>query len=485
MSMNWREIALALSELPLQGSVIQKSHQIGFHGLLLELFHQQSGRWHLYIEVGTPASRIHALSTSVGSIKPHKTVKLQRFIQYLRSHVEQGRITAVEHINGDRVVLFTIERHGETVNMLIRLYSGAAANIMVLDQDHVIMDLMFRRPKRNELSGKPLAIELNEASGWVDDGRFPIRPLTAGISFNEQLEHEYMPVAEENPVDRLLVMVKAKRDHELAAVDSTISALEQRVKQTATYDSYRKTADLLNANRSAIPAKAEWVEVADYEDPNERTVTIALDPHCSPSENIERYWRLYHKTKGNHANAVEELEEAVARRAELVRRYGLLLEPEEGNFNLVALKQTVGEVQPQAQVRRDPYADAPGLRFTSGPFTLLVGRNATENDALLRRWAKGNDWWMHTRDVPGGYVFIKAIAGKSIPLDTLLDAATLALVYSKAKDAGKAELYYTQVKYLRRAKDAKQGTVLPTQEKNVSIVMDEKRLERLFSDRGK
>ena len=77
--------------------------------------------------------------------------------------------------------------------------------------------------------------------------------------------------------------------------------------------------------------------------------------------------------------------------------------------------------------------EIPCLTFTSGSFTLIVGRTAKENDELLRHYAKGYDWWMHTRDYPGGYVFIKGLKGKSVPLDVLLDAANLAVVFSKAK----------------------------------------------------
>jgi len=122
-----------------------------------------------------------------------------------------------------------------------------------------------------------------------------------------------------------------------------------------------------------------------------------------------------------------------------------------------------------------------GLVFQSGAYTLLVGRNAKENDELLRRHTRGNDWWVHTRDVPGGYVFIKYIKDKPPPLEVLLDAAYLAILYSKAKKAGKAELYYTQVKYLRRAKGAKMGTVLPTQERNLSVTLDKARLNVLLA----
>lgn len=108
-----------------------------------------------------------------------------------------------------------------------------------------------------------------------------------------------------------------------------------------------------------------------------------------------------------------------------------------------------------------------------------MGRDANENDELLRHHVKGKDMWFHTRDYPGGYVFVKYRAGKTIPLEIMLDAGTLAVYYSKARKAGKADLYYTEVKHLRRAKNGPKGLVLPSQEKNLNIVLDKKRLARL------
>jgi len=61
----------------------------------------------------------------------------------------------------------------------------------------------------------------------------------------------------------------------------------------------------------------------------------------------------------------------------------------------------------------------------------------------------------------------------------MLDAANLAIYYSKARKAGKADLYYTQVKHLRRAKNGPKGLVLPTQEKNICVALDQPRLNRL------
>ena len=122
----------------------------------------------------------------------------------------------------------------------------------------------------------------------------------------------------------------------------------------------------------------------------------------------------------------------------------------------------------------------PGVRLTIQGFDIIIGRNAKENDEILRRYTRGSDIWLHTRDYAGGYVIIKAKKGKSVPLPVLLDAASLAIHYSKAKKSGRADLYYTEVKYLRRAKDGKTGLVIPTQERNLSATLDEKRVKEML-----
>jgi predicted ribosome quality control (RQC) complex YloA/Tae2 family protein len=66
-----------------------------------------------------------------------------------------------------------------------------------------------------------------------------------------------------------------------------------------------------------------------------------------------------------------------------------------------------------------------------------------------------------------------------VPLDILLDAGNLALFYSKGRNNGKGDLFYTHVKYLRRAKDGPKGLAIPTQEKNLHIELDDARLRSL------
>jgi len=64
-----------------------------------------------------------------------------------------------------------------------------------------------------------------------------------------------------------------------------------------------------------------------------------------------------------------------------------------------------------------------------------------------------------------------------------LDAGNLAIFYSKGRNNAEGDLFYTQVKYLRRAKNGPKGLVIPTQEKNLHIKLDENRLRKLESCR--
>ena len=480
MPLNWREIALIVSELPLEGSMIQRVHQIGFHALVFEMHHPQTGSWELYAEVGTPSARLHRLGGPSRQSRKRKTAKLQRFIQFIRANVEGARIVEVLQPSRDRLLVWKLVYRGEILHLVLRFYSGPGANIIICDEQMTIRELLYRRPGRQETAGNLLELPTSVEVG--DDGRFPVRDYPGQTTFNAFIEETYRENPESEPQD-IVAQVVRKRDEAVAALEAEISQAAYRVEKSSGFDAYRISGDLLASAMHLIRPRTEWVEVPDYTNSEGGTATIAIDPTLSPSENVEAYYRKYRKGKATWDHALEDLRLVESRLAQTHQRFEQLLSPT-GDDNQVDLKALESFLKPKAEpvsAKQDPYRNAPGLRFISGAFTILVGRNAKENEELLRRWARGHDWWMHTRDVPGGYVFIKSIAGKTIPLETLLDAGNLAVLYSKAKDAGKADLYYTQVKFLKRPKGGKTGLVLPTQEKNLTVHLDEPRVKRLFS----
>jgi len=471
MSLNWREIALILEELPLLDSSLQQTLQHDFHSLSWQFYHPQVGRWTLYTEFGTPFSRLHMLTESIQVSQRGKTAKLQRFIQFCRANLEGSKVVGFRQAGADRLVQLTLDNHGRLLYLYLRFYSGPGANVIVTDSEHTILDLLYRRPGRGEQSsGTFLMVEEQK----IPNDSFTVRPRNE-LSFNRQIEQEYGNQSNILTYEQLLSKVEAKRDRELKTLSSTLASQMRTIKAHEGYELWKKKADLLSANQHLLDGRKSRIEVEDWE--TESLLTIELDEKLKARENILLYYEKYQKAKGTYENALGEMEKAKEALVREQQRYAQLLDPLLDKEEAIrAFKKELATIPSQV----DTTQKSPGLVIQSGQFTLLVGRNAKENDELLRHHVRGNDYWMHTRDFPGGYVFIKFVKNKSVPLDVLLDAANLALVFSKAKSQGKADLYYTQVKHLRRPKGGKTGLVLPTQEKNLTVVLDESRLARLL-----
>lgn len=471
MSLNWRELQLIIQELPLEGSTIQSVVQHDFHSLSWYLYHPSHGRWTLYTEVGTPYSRMHMANRPIAVQQTGKTAKLQRFIQFCRANLEGAKIIKVEQSPFDRMLTLELDNHGRMLFLYLRFYSGPGANIFITDENNTILDLLYRRPNRGEKSGSPF---IPPAEKQDDGGKFTVRERKEG-SFNRQIEEEYGQASNTQTLEDLLLKIRRKRDREVQQLEATANSLERKMLESGKFEHFKKMGDLLSANAHLISEHATSMEVEDWE--SGEKLTIPLKATLRPSEQIQHYYDRYQKARGTFENAKKEFEKVQDELQAAVAKYARLLTPSDNEkTDIRQLKKELGT----ETVDKPTKVKTPGLTIQSGQFTLLVGRNAKENDELLRRFVRGNDYWMHTRDTPGGYVFIKYQREKSVPLDVLLDAANLALVFSKAKSQGKADLYYTQVKHLRRPKKSKTGLVIPTQEKNLSVTLDEGRLARLL-----
>lgn len=476
MSLNWREIDLILSELPLEGCHIQKVRQPDYTTLVLDLYRPQN-RFSLLISLRHKQTRLHSVS-----FRRRGRVTLQRFAQLLRSRIQGGRIDEAEQIEGERIVRFTIVRGGQTTYLFARLWGGAS-NIIATDESFEILDAFYRRPKRGEVTGNRYdpREQISESGGSqsTKQKRFTVRPYPEDRSFNNHIEEEYHRRELEDERDRLKKSADAQLAKERRRIVASLKKLESSAEEGEESESYKRTGDLLMSNLYRIEKGMGWVEVENFYGENEKTL-IELDPTLTPQENAESYYLKYQKAKRAGEKVQEELRNKREELSKLENTEKHLYEAPDLETEVERLRDFVERNKGDSS--RGGGEGLPGLRFASGQFTLLVGRNARENDELLRRYAKGNDYWVHTRDFPGGFVFIRYISGKSPPLETLLDAGNLAVYYSKGRSEGRVELYYTQVKYLRRAKDGKKGLVLPTQEKNITIEPDEERIKRLFSE---
>ena len=133
--------------------------------------------------------------------------------------------------------------------------------------------------------------------------------------------------------------------------------------------------------------------------------------------------------------------------------------------------------------------DEPGENFrkflAAEGYPILVGRNNEQNDRLTMRTAKGNDLWLHVGGGrPGSHVVIQLPKGKTASLETLLDAGTLAVHFSKARGEHRIDVIYTFRKFVKKPKGLPAGAVVPSQTKTITVHLDEVRLRRLLDSAG-
>ncbi len=471
MSLNWKEINLILQELDLEGAHIQQIFQRDFRNIYFQIYRPgKTGILRICLEQGN--TRLH-----LSNRKPGSKGKQPRFSEFLRSRIKGGRIVSAAQLSSDRIIEFRIERGGETTLLYVKLW-GNAANILACDETHKILEAAYRRPQRGEIVGGHFAAPQAGINADQITEDFEIREHPGGQSFNDFIAHEYGQREKQEKSVRLkreLERYYSMRENSLQARIRRVEKSEQNVGKA---DELQHQADLVLSNIWKIAPGQTSVLLEDYDNPGVE-IAVSLDPSLDPAENAERLYESARKIRSRREHLSQEADQIRRQIKEITEILNELADQSTTLQRLIELKELMDEAA-GSRARSEERDAAPGLEFTSGGFRLLVGRNARENDALLRRYTRGNDTWLHTRDYPGGYVFIKSRAGKSIPLEVLLDAGNLALHFSKARANGQADMYYTQVKYLRRPKTGKTGMVLPTQEKNLFIKADENRLGRLL-----
>jgi predicted ribosome quality control (RQC) complex YloA/Tae2 family protein len=468
MSLNWLEINLILEELDLPGFQIQKAAQSAYDVMGLKI-HGRGQTKQLLVSLSPGACRFHE------SFRPlPKSDKPLRFAEFLNSRIVNGRIEAAEQLGDNRIIRLLVRQGSRRYRLYIRLWSNAA-NFIVTGEDGVILDAMRRLPNRGETSGGLYAPEtLPRQTGPARE--YTIRELPGGGSLNEKIDAWYTEHGGALSLDKLREQARRNFEGSMGRLNASLEKLRSKEREFAAADRLREYGDLILANTGLIKPGDSWFEGDNFFGGGR--IRIRLDTQKSPAAQAELYYEQYRKAKTGLAEIRAEMkagERELARLEQCLSRALTETNPLVLQKLLKAGGLKNGETGPgTAQDKKRP-----GLSFRRKDWLIIVGRDAAENDALLRRHVKGNDLWLHARDFPGSYVFIKQRSGKTVPLEILLDAGNLAIFYSKGRNNGGGDLFYTPVKYLRRAKNGPKGLVIPTQEKNLRITVDENRLKEL------
>lgn len=195
---------------------------------------------------------------------------------------------------------------------------------------------------------------------------------------------------------------------------------------------------------------------------------IDLNPKRTPVENAQEYFAAYRKAIQANRLLPQRVEETEQEHDWLVELAALVHSAETyDELSILGTElQEAGILVPQRAARFRKAKLPPRTYRTAEGFTILVGRNARQNDEITFRRARPDDLWLHVRGQPGAHVVI-VTEGRPLPDETLKMAAALAAYYSQARREKRVAVDYTERRNVRRLNVQHPGLVRYNRERTV------------------
>ncbi|WP_342434279.1 NFACT RNA binding domain-containing protein [Paenibacillus sp. FSL H7-0442] len=290
--------------------------------------------------------------------------------------------------------------------------------------------------------------------------------------FGEKAERDTV----KQKVSDLLRFLQNERSKNVKKLDY----LQQDLAEAEDADQFRIYGELLFASLHEVKKGDKEVTIINFYDEEQRPMSIPLDPLLNPSDNAQRYFKKYNKYKNSLAVIDEQLEKT----HEEIRYMDSLLQ-QLAHASMNDIEEIREELVQQGYLRdrvkkgkKKKKNDRPTLHvYTSSEgIELLVGKNNLQNEYVTNRLAGPNDTWLHTKDIPGSHVVIRA---EQFGDATLEEAAQLAAYFSQAKQSSSVPVDATLIRHVRKPSGAKPGFVIYDHQRTLFITPDEELVKKL------
>lgn len=318
-------------------------------------------------------------------------------------------------------------------------------------------------------------------------------------SVNDLVEHYFRALEAREHFIQLREKIKSEIQAEHGKLATRHSMAKEHLSAEEDLKKLKSCGDMILTNVKAIqPGQVELV-LDDWTKENGDKVTIALNPNLTSVQNAQTYYRKYAKQRARQGAAQATVDE-VGRRMSFLDQLKSTVETSRDILELRKVKEMLRGRKPQdrqnkggsggqnrgggQQQQNKPKHKSLSVTSSDG-WTIYVGRNRMENDALLNKLANPNDIWLHVLGQGGAHVLIRVPSSKQEPpKTTLIEAAHIAARLSKAAVGSKVRVVYTQCKYVKQASQKKPGLVAYENEKTIEVDTARpmpKLMKRLFS----
>jgi predicted ribosome quality control (RQC) complex YloA/Tae2 family protein len=108
------------------------------------------------------------------------------------------------------------------------------------------------------------------------------------------------------------------------------------------------------------------------------------------------------------------------------------------------------------------------MKVNINGFEVYIGKNNKQNDYIISKISKDEDYWFHTRLCAGSHVLLK-VQENEPDEETLFECCKLARQYSSATQPSKVGVIYTKRKYIKKPPAAPLGYVTYKNEREVLV----------------
>lgn len=284
--------------------------------------------------------------------------------------------------------------------------------------------------------------------------------IAAYTSISEVLELYY---AKKNAYTRIRQKSADLRRIVTTALERNQKKLQLQRKQlsdTEKREKYRIYGELLQTYGYGVKEGSKFLVCENYYDDN-KEIKIPLDETKSPLENAQKYFEKYNKLKRTYealCALTEETQNEILHLESIQNALDIATSPDD----LIDIKQELvdfGFIKKGRGQKKNTGKSKPLHYRSSDGFDIYVGKNNYQNDELTFKFATGNDWWFHAKNMPGSHVIVKT-ENRELPDRVFEEAASLAAYYSKGRGAEKVEIDYLQKKNVKKPNKSAPGFVV-------------------------
>ena len=261
---------------------------------------------------------------------------------------------------------------------------------------------------------------------------------------------------------------------EAAKLSRKLNALQEDLLHAEDAEDQRMLADTIMANLYQLHKGQSIAELVNIYDGN--PVTIRLNPILSPSDNAQAYYKKYNKYKRAQSELRQQIEATESMLTYLASLDASLLtattknEIEEIRQEMVTagLIREIGKKKKTALQKSQPLH----LKLREG-VDLYIGKNNKQNDYVTFTVGGPRDLWLHTKDIPGSHVIMKATSPTA---EDIALAVELAAYFSKARSGSNVPVDCVERRYVKKPAGAKPGFVIFTNQRTYYATPNEERL---------